>query len=314
MALVNLVLDFNDTAPPSVIPTTSQVLSLLASNPGIRCFELQWLWVSDDGGNDSMSPVPLHHLERLSLEGSFHHVFPILRQLELPKRIDNVTLNFSHCGLAEVRETVRSFIRDHLRRDSRFEDRLGVSTSSSAKWFTLQACTIGVGPGLLPQNPPHVEFEMQLAESLSLEVHKGLFIDTLTHLPREGVVYLKTNLMVAEMVDILIKMPNIEHLYFFDMIIRKGFLLQGSGETNTHQNLLPSLKRLYLENVQTEDEDWGPLITYLTHKASDNQAISLEVFGNRVHICSDVLDQIYGLAKEMVYRPDPTIRCPFHRC
>lgn len=65
MAIVNLSLSLN-IAPLSIL-TTSQILSLLASNPNIRGLELELPKTDHDSGDGSGSRVPLHHLENLSL-------------------------------------------------------------------------------------------------------------------------------------------------------------------------------------------------------------------------------------------------------
>jgi len=318
MALVNLTINFGGIIPPSVIPTTSQVLSLLASNPNIRSLMLEWPTVSDDGRNDSTCPVPLCHLERLTLMGNLHYVFPILHQLELPERLDNTVLHFDNCKLAEVYEIIGPYIRDYLQRDPRFKDRLGVFSSSNTNWFSLHACTISVehhDPGVMPpRNPPHVRLEVDLPGGLSLKEQEGLFIDTLALAPQESVVRLQANLMVAEIEHVLVKMPNIEYLHLANITVRSRFLLPCSGVTIPYQKLLPSLRRLYLEDVRAEDEDWDPLITYLIHQTSGNQAVSLGVSGKGVHMCSDVLDKIYELVEELVYCPDPDKECPSNQC
>jgi hypothetical protein len=48
------------------------------------------------------------------------------------------------------------------------------------------------------------------------------------------------------------------------------------------------------------DVGWGPLVTYLVHQTSDNQAISLEMSGYS-HIPPEVAGEIRGLVGEFVY-------------
>jgi len=319
MALVNLTLNFDVLLPPSAIPTTSQVLSLLASNPNIRSLALQWPTISDDSRSDSTCSVPLCHLEQLTLMGDFHRIFPILRRLELPEKVDSVVLHFYDCKLVEAYEIIVPYIRDYLRRDPRFKGpRLGVSSSSGMNWFSLQVCTIGVGhhcPGEMPpHNPPHVKFDVEILEGLVVEEQEGLFIDTLALVPKETVVCFEVDFMVAETEHVLAEMHNIEYLHLADVTIQEGFLLPCPCEINLHQKFLPSLRRLYLEGVQAENEDWDPLITYLVHQTSGNQVVSLKVFGKGVHMCPDVLDEIHELVEEMVYDPNPGERCPSGRC
>jgi len=315
MALVNLTITFGNTSPPSVIPTTSQVLSLLASNPNIRSLALEWLAIRDDGRNDSTRPVSLPHLEQLALMGDFNHVFPILYRLELPERMDDVVLDFYHCKLAEAQETIRPYIRDYLQRDPRFKNRLGVFSSSDRYRSSLQVFTLGVGhhdPGEMPpQELPRVKFGVGMSKGLSLEEQGGWFIDTLALVPQERVVCLKVNRMVAGTERVFAEMPNIEYLHLANITLREGFLLSCSG---SDQTLLPSLRRLCLKDVWANYQNWDPLIAYLTHQTSGNRVLSLEVFGGGVHICSDVLDQIYELVEEMVYEPNPYKECLSKRC
>jgi hypothetical protein len=83
--LTSLWLDFTNTAPSSAIPTTSQILSLLALNPNLRILVLRALPTDDDGGDSPRPRLPVRHLERIWLTGTFHHIFPILHQLEVPE-------------------------------------------------------------------------------------------------------------------------------------------------------------------------------------------------------------------------------------
>jgi len=312
-ALVNLSLNFNHATPPSAIPTTSQLLSLLASNPNIRSLILEQLVISGDGGNGSTSPVPLSHLERLSMTGKFHYIFPILHQLELPERIDQAELEFHECNLEEAHETIAPYIRDYLRRDPRFEGRLGVLGSTNG-CFVLRACTIGAERHPLDhvpsQNPPQVTFKVAIPDTASLEEWEELCIDTLALLPQESVVYLRVDLSILGAEEVISKMPNIEYLHLVDMMVWEGFLLPGPGEPDPHRKLLPSLRGLCLENVKAEDGYWGPLVTYLTQQTSGNQDVSLNVFGDGVHICTDVLDLLSSLVKGMTYIADLDKECP----
>lgn len=62
-----------------------------------------------------------------------------------------------------------------------------------------------------------------------------------------------------------------------------------------------------------EDKDWGSLIVYLAHQTSDSQDVSLAVFGEGIHICSGLVEQVDGLVKNFDY-PDPDEHHPFDFC
>ena len=299
---------FSDTTP---IPTASQILSLLAVNPNIRTLELG-LEIEDDGGRDSTFRVPLRHLEWLSLEGNIHHVFSILHRLELPEKVDDTTLEFYDCTLKEIREIIGPYIRDYLRR----EDRLGISLSSTDP-LSLHASAIGTrrhGPDRLPQQgPPRAKFLATLAEYVSRDEQEKLYTDILAFFPRERVVYFKTDLHMGVVEELLIAMDNIESLHLISPVVSEGFLLPNPNGPNAHTKLLPSLQLLYLEQARASDWNWDPLITYLTHQTSGNQAISLSVSGDGLHICSGLVKQIDDLVEEFVYKPDPEGECPFEK-
>jgi len=123
---------------------------------------------------------------------------------------------------------------------------------------------------------------------------------------------LETDLSVTE--EIVVAMPNLETLYLMRPVVTHGFLLPDPRGPNLHKKLLPSLRRLYLQDAKAVDDDWEPLVTYLAHQTSGNQAVSLDLFGKGVHVCPEVIEQIEGLVEELVYEPDRDQECPFDRC
>jgi len=128
----------------------------------------------------------------------------------------------------------------------------------------------------------------------------------------QGLVRLETNLSVTE--EIVVAMPNLEVLYLISPVVPDGFLLPDPHGPNAHKKLLPSLRWLCLEDVKAVDDNWDPLVTYLICQTFGGQAVSLNVFGEGVHICSDVIGRIEGLVEELVYVPDPDQECPFDKC
>ena len=300
-ALTDLSLDFNTTVPSSAVPTTSQILSFLASNPNLRFLTLSMLPINDDGGGDPRLQVPLHHLERISLTGPFCHLFPILQRLESPERMDHVEIMLLDCKPQEVLEVIGSYIRGYLR-DARFRDRLGMSLRSTARCILAYARAVGVGyhgPNRLPRDGfPYRRFEARPSRMISRDLREKLCIDILALLPQERIVDFDTNLSVTE--EVAITMPNIEVLYLLHPVVSDGFLLPDLNGPNARKKLLPSLRRLYLERVRAADDDWDPLITYLAHQTSGGQAVSLDLFG-KVHVCSEVIEEIEGLVEKLVY-------------
>jgi len=308
-ALTDLCIDQN-TIRPTVVPTTSQILSLLASNPNIRFLALRRLIVSDDSGNDSKFLVPLRRLERLCLIGTFHDIFPILHRLELPKRIESASLEFYNCKFEEAYEIIGPYIRNYLQRDPRFRNRLEISTLYSS--YSTSISTIAVaaeywGPNLPPQvDSPCAAFKIGLSRRVPSNLRRKLNIKILALLPLESIVSFKTNLRATE--EVLVVVPNLEVLHLVGPGVSNGFLLPDPDGPNAHKKLLPHLRWLKLEDPKALDGDWNPLITYLTHQTSDGQTVSLDVF-DEIHICPEMVEQIDDLVEEFNLAPDPEGRC-----
>jgi len=315
-ALTNLLLDLNDIDPSSAIPTVSQIFSVLASNPNLRSFALSALSINDDSGDGPRLQVPLRRLEHISLSGTFHDVFPILHRLDLPEGVDYGKITLCDCTPQEVLEVMGPYIRDYLRRDSRFRDRLGIVVSSTLNCISFHATVVGVGchaPNrLLQHGAPNGRFNVALSQPISHRARRRLYTDVLALLPRESLVSFEANRSVME--ELVVAMPNLEVLYLVCPVVSDGFLLPDPNGPNTHKKLLPSLQRLYLKDVEAMYDNWDPLVTYLAYQTSGGQAVSLNLFGGGVHVCSEVIKRIEGLVEELVYVPDPRKKCPFDKC
>ena len=82
-------------------------------------------------------------------------------------------------------------------------------------------------------------------------------------------------------------MPNLQELHLVDPVLVGGFLQPDLSGPLANNKLLPSLRRLRLENPVLSGEDWNPVISYLTHQTSGGQGISLTISGPGRHICEN---------------------------
>jgi hypothetical protein len=112
--------------------------------------------------------------------------------------------------------------------------------------------------------------------------------------------------------EAIVAMPNLEALYLIDTVVCDGFLLPKPDGPNAHTKLLPSLQRLYLEDTVAEYHDWSPLFHYATRQTSGDHRFSLFLFGEYMHVCSEVAEEIEGLIEEFVYNRDA--RCLLGKC
>ena len=306
VALVNLSLSLDSPI------STSQILSFLASNPNIQSLKLVLPKIDNDRGSDSKSRVPLRHLEKLSLGGEPRRIFPILHRLDLPERVDRTRMGFYDRTPDEVREVV-PLVRDYLLRDPRFRDRLGIFVSAHCNGFSLRASVIDVGyhgPDRLPQHgPPYARLSMRTRIFSSQRETEKLCIDILAALPQESIVYFVANLSMTVTKKIA-AMPNLEVLYLVKAEVFDEFLLPNPDGPNAHTKLLPSLRRLYLQDARFRD--WSPLVRYVTHHTSDDHPFSLNIYtyGRAVEIFPE-LEQIEDLVEEFVCGQSPDVEHRF---
>ena len=147
---------------------------------------------------------------------------------------------------------------------------------------------------------------------LPLDQRGKLYADILALPPQESVVYLETDIWVEVEEEILVTMPNLEALYILKTVVDDGFLLPDPNGPNANTKLIPSLRRLYLEDSLWAYGEFGPLFHYVTHQTSGNHPFSLYLFGKHSHIHSGTAKEMEGLVEEFVF--DRTVKCPFHEC
>ena len=151
-----------------------------------------------------------------------------------------------------------------------------------------------------------------LSQPIPHDVREKLCVDVLALLPRESIVDFETDLLMTE--EIAVAMPNLEALHLVTAVVSDGFLLPDPNGPNSHNKLLPSLQRLYMEDGEAEDDNWDPLVAYLAHQTSGGQAVSLNLSCEGVHVCPKVIKRIEGLVEELIYVPDKSQECPFGKC
>ena len=305
-ALTDLSLSLN---PPFSILETSQILSLLASNPNIRSLKLVLKGAVDNDSGPKLS-VPLRHLEDLYSKGEPNRVFSTLRRVELPERVDHTRMEFYSRTTHEVREAIVPHIRDYLDRDPRFEGRLGICVSVSRNTILLQVGVISVddhGPDQAPQlSPPYATFSMSMRVALPKE-RDMLCIYTLAHLPQESILYPETNPSAATTKELVVEMSNLVALSLVKPEVSDGFLLSNPGGPNPHAKLLPSLRLLYLQDASAMFSDWGPLARYVTHQTSGDRAFSLNLYGKDIEICPELVGKMEDFVGEFVCGPGPNV-------
>jgi len=292
--LTALELDFSESSFPT--PTTSQLLSILTSNPNIQELGISHSALPDDT-NGSTLKVPLRDLKMLSLSGDFRHLFELLHRLVLPQALDEMYLCGSNLTVEDISQTLAPYMREYFRRDARFQDKLEIFSSSSLSFISIE---VGAVRAQGTARVPWVSFTVTLVAVPPPSVLEQLFINLIAPFPRVPVVSFTAALDSKLPEELLFVMPNIETLRIRGMELSKGFLQPDPDGPRARTKLLPSLRSLSLENISLNDGNWGHLTTYLGHQTSDGQIISLRMFGDLPCIPSEVVDEIKGLVGELV--------------
>jgi hypothetical protein len=309
-ALTTLYLTIGNTSPT---PTMSQLLSILALNPRLRKLDLTSFMIPRDNDDGSASRVPLHHLRDLSLNGNFHHTFRLLHRLDHPETMGGtLRLTLSRCTVGDILEILGPYVQDYLRRDERSRDQLGIFVSSSSDSISIQASAIGALKGLT-QRDTFAAFTAIFRETLPPPADKPC-VDFVAYTPGEHVVYFGGDLSMDAVREIVPAMPNIQELHLTDALLSDGFLLPDPDGPLANTKLLPSLRHLHLEDTVLEDGDWTPLLFYLAHQTSGDQAISFILSGDPIHICKGVVRDVEGLVENFILDFIPDEDCPFGVC
>jgi len=308
-ALTTLSLTIKDISP---VPTTPQLLSILASNPRLQSLTLSENTIPCDNGDGSAALVPLRHLKKLSLIGNFHPVFQLLHRLDHPETMDEMTLSLSSCTVRDILGTLGPYVQHYIRRDGRFRGGLGIYVSSFSNLVSIRASTVGSVTGLI-QTVTFARFIAIHEEDLSISAEDELCINLVAHTPREYVVSFGGN-STELMRRAAAAMPKLQELYLITPMLHHRFLRADLDEPLADEKLFPSLRHLHLEDTLLYEDDWSPIIPYLTHQTSGGQRISLTISGEPQHICRDVLRDMKGLVEELVLDLILEDDCPIDHC
>ena len=288
-ALTTLSLAISNT---SAAPSTSQLLSMLTSYPSLRDLSLYEGVIPQDVGDGVAVRVSLRYLRRLYLKGNFHHVFRLLHQLEYPDILDQACLELLECTGEGFSKFLEPYLQDRIRRDDRFQDRLGLHASSAPRFISFKVNTADATVVLPEYRHPFISFTAEFRDRLPQGAEQQLCVNLVTLIPRGHVVGFTGELST----DLLSILPNLEDLYLNEPVVSDMFL---QPDPLSPKKLLPFLRRLCLDcPVLQSDDYWSPLITYLIHQTSGGQAISLRLCGDHPPIPPGVVREIEGLVGE----------------
>ena len=306
--LTSLSLDLTYPSPP---PSTSQLISIVVSNPGLQNLALANAALPHDVNGLGVQ-VPLHHLRSILLEGDASRVFGLLERLEFPAMMDLVILRISNFTTEDIFQTLGPRMQDHFQRDPRFQNRPGVAVFPSL--VDVYAGPIDDNLTQLSKYPLtslHPRFIASLIGPRN-QIMEKMTLDLMAFVPREHVVHLEVADHIDLPEDLLVEMPNIETLWLSYPRFSYQFLQPDPDGPHADMKLLPSLQFLHLKKVATNDDGWKLLKKYLIHQTSGSQAISLWVSGYS-RMSSGIERKIQRLVKTYNYCPLPNTNSGYQR-
>ena len=298
--LTTLKFDFSH---PSLAPTTSQLFSILASNPALQKLALLRCAVPSDGSDGSSSQVQLRHMKGLELMGDLRHVIGLLHQLDHPRNLDDLSLNLHNCDATDISQVIGPYLRDHLQRRSRPQNGLKISVSS---WYRASEAPyivfhVGDANGISFSVPGGARSDMFVAITVVLngirhvDVLKRATVDLVTHTPQEEVVYFQTYGGLVPTEDIYTRLPNLRALSF-DMV---PLLTAFPSTLARDRNILLSLVHVSLKSMFVNDGGWSPLVTFLACRLSSGNRLDTLVIINSHSMSPEVLEGIGGMVREL---------------
>ena len=304
--LTTLILSFDD-----LIPTTSQVLSILASNPTLQKVSLSGYAIPDDGGGEFPLRVPLHHLKQLELAGCLQRVLGLLCHLDHPRKMDRLEITLFDCAVTDIPQTIGPYLQDHFRHRGRSCDGLGLRVTQSECHIALYAGDMhGTGsPGLMTYLNRFLSLDIQLGQMSDDLLEKGV-LDLITHTPRDDIVRFDSLCRLATVDDISVQFPNLRTLRLENGAIPLPTIFPeprvGGDEEVLH----------YLQHIEflrsPGGDDWGPLMAFLARRASTEERFgSLAI--THSHVCPEVKERI-GRMVQVFRHLGSNGRCPFGTC
>ena len=280
----------------SLSPTTSQLTSILISNPHLEDITL---WhASLPGKNDeSEIQVPLPRLKSLTLGGNFWSVFRLLLRLELPAVVDRMSLHMENSTSEDIHQTLGPYMQNLFQRDTKLRYGLSVNIRVNNDFKVLVNHTDSF---LQPSSEQSARFEISITGQPPDLVVKKLHHDLMAFIPGERVESLRMEHTLEVPEAFFISMPNLGSLWLDNVTLSDGFLQPSLNGPHINKKLLPSLQTLCLVDLTVEDDNWEPLITYLAHQATNGQEISFQLVNFKTSdVPARVRKQIEDLVKKL---------------
>ncbi|KAF9646760.1 hypothetical protein BDM02DRAFT_3118158 [Thelephora ganbajun] len=282
---------------PTPTPTTSQLLSILASNPALWTVVLAYRAIPDDSGDNPSSQIQLHHLKKLRLKGGLRHVIGLLHRLDYPRIMDDFVITIYDCAIADISQSIGPCLRDYLQRRGRSQSGLGLSVSFCSS-IVLRVGDVG-GIDFSALAPARMKsfanVNINMGQVLPRDVMEKLTFDLIAHAPQEDVVHFKTHGQPIAMEDVSAQFPNLKRLHFEETSLPAIFPISNLDRDG---DIFPSLQHVFLDSVVVKDENWSPLTTFLARRSSSGNLLHSLWITRYCSMRPEVLRSIRSMVRE----------------
>ena len=280
-------------------PTTSQLLSLLSSNPNLQCLDLSNDAIPDSTNDESSLGVQLRQLKRIKLSGGSRDVVLLLSRLTHSDRVENLNLDLFGSTTLEISQILGPYLGDHLRRRGGLGEGLAVGGNCTEAVFFFRAGDVrGFTSPFLSRGVNwflEVIGTMEEGGGPQGEECERLFFEPLTCVPKRHIVHYEAPFCLLKSAEPTIKIFNLVEAHFTRVHLPEWFTEPHPVEKRTYGKLFPSLKYLSLHGPTLGGGDWSPLMTFLSCRASAGNQVDTLSIRECPHMCPDVWEDIRGL-------------------
>ena len=267
LTTLSLKIEGNSTAP-----TTSQLLSILSSNPSLRHLDLFRGAVPNFDGSTSKLSLP--SLRKLQLKGYSRNIFGLLNILELPDKMDEVRFFLDDCSRLDLSQTLGRYLGDLVRRRGWSREGLGLWVHPGESRYHLFAGDVTELHG-----STHVNWFVIVGVAVRDRMPGGkeasqLSSTLIEQLPLSEVVYLRATVPVLALDGPCAGMTNLVKLHLEDQSLPARFVGPPLGESQEHEEPFPSLKYLSVSRYVLGPDDWSPFVAFLSRRASIGRRIA----------------------------------------
>ena len=309
-ALTTLAITFANYGIPT-LPMIPELVLLLSLNPRLQDVSFSRFWTRPIHVNGTVVQVPLKNLQCLTVEGDSCSTLELVQRLDYPTQMEHISLNVARCAPKHILDTLGRLARDHLQCTGRSQGNLGIYMRCYPTTISILANAITEVAGQARRDT-FTKFTASLRDGIVYNDYVKLCTDFVAHVPVQHVVHFGGEMSMDIVKKSVIIMPNIKELHLVNAQLEPGFLQLEPPAP--HGPLLPSLQRLCLEDVFSDEGSWQPLTQFLVHQRVAVEDILLTLLGPHEHICKDVLQEILDVVEKLAFDWLTDDFCPFERC